>query len=218
VHNSHGIGIYTGIVALKKGNILKDYLKIEYKDKDKLYIPVEKIELISKYSTNEGIVPKINKLGSKEWQKTKLRVKQRIESIAADLLKLYAEREMREGYAFSKDTELQKQFDASFEYAETKDQLLAIEQIKNDMESRQPMDRLLCGDVGYGKTEVAFRAVFKAIMDSKQVLYLCPTTILSSQQYQNALVRFKDFPVNIGLLNRFTSPKEKKRILSELEN
>ena len=125
---------------------------------------------------------------------------------------------MREGYAFSKDTELQKQFDASFEYTETKDQLLAIEQIKNDMESRQPMDRLLCGDVGYGKTEVAFRAVFKAIMDSKQVLYLCPTTILSNQQYQNALVRFKDFPVNIGLLNRFTSPKEKKRILSELEN
>ena len=163
-------------------------------------------------------MPKINKLGGSDWNKIKARVKSKIHDIADKLLKLYAEREMREGYAFSKDTELQKQFDASFEYTETKDQLLAIEQIKNDMESRQPMDRLLCGDVGYGKTEVAFRAVFKAIMDSKQVLYLCPTTILSNQQYQNALVRFKDFPVNIGLLNRFTSPKEKKRILSELEN
>ena len=212
------IGIYNGIKTLNHGNLIKDYIEVVYAGNDKLYIPVEKIDLISKYSGNEGVMPKINKLGGSDWNKIKARVKSKIHDIADKLLKLYAEREMREGYAFSKDTELQKQFNASFEYTETKDQLLAIEQIKNDMESRQPMDRLLCGDVGYGKTEVAFRAVFKAIMDSKQVLYLCPTTILSNQQYQNALVRFKDFPVNIGLLNRFTSPKEKKRILSELEN
>ena len=218
VHQSCGIGIYNGLKTLKQGEQLKDYVEVLYQDNDKLYIPVEKIDLISKYSGNEGVMPKINKLGGSDWNKIKARVKSKIHDIADKLLKLYAEREMREGYAFSKDTELQKQFDASFEYTETKDQLLAIEQIKNDMESRQPMDRLLCGDVGYGKTEVAFRAVFKAVMDSKQVLYLCPTTILSNQQYQNALVRFKDFPVNIGLLNRFTSPKEKKRILSELEN
>ena len=218
VHAVNGIGIYNGIKTLNHGNLIKDYIEVVYAGNDKLYIPVEKIDLISKYSGNEGVMPKINKLGGSDWNKIKARVKSKIHDIADKLLKLYAEREMREGYAFSKDTELQKQFDASFEYAETKDQLLAIEQIKNDMESRQPMDRLLCGDVGYGKTEVAFRAVFKAIMDSKQVLYLCPTTILSNQQYQNALVRFKDFPVNIGLLNRFTSPKEKKRILSELEN
>ena len=218
VHAVNGIGIYNGIKTLNHGNLIKDYIEVVYAGNDKLYIPVEKIDLISKYSGNEGVKPKINKLGGSDWNKIKARVKSKIHDIADKLLKLYAEREMREGYAFSKDTELQKQFDASFEYTETKDQLLAIEQIKNDMESRQPMDRLLCGDVGYGKTEVAFRAVFKAIMDSKQVLYLCPTTILSNQQYQNALVRFKDFPVNIGLLNRFTSPKEKKRILSELEN
>ena len=218
VHAVNGIGIYNGIKTLNHGNLIKDYIEVVYAGNDKLYIPVEKIDLISKYSGNEGVMPKINKLGGSDWNKIKARVKSKIHDIADKLLKLYAEREMREGYAFSKDTELQKQFDASFEYTETKDQLLAIEQIKNDMESRQPMDRLLCGDVGYGKTEVAFRAVFKAIMDSKQVLYLCPTTILSNQQYQNALVRFKDFPVNIGLLNRFTSPKEKKRVLSELEN
>ena len=148
----------------------------------------------------------------------KARVKSKIHDIADKLLKLYAEREMKSGFAFSKDTELQQKFDDAFEYTETKDQLLAIEQIKEDMESQHPMDRLLCGDVGYGKTEVAFRAVFKAVMDSKQVLYLCPTTILSNQQYQNALIRFRDFPINIGLLNRFTTPKEKKRILEGLEN
>ena len=174
--------------------------------------------MISKYSGNEGTVPKINKLGGADWNKIKARVKNRIHDIADKLLKLYAEREMKEGYAFSFDTDMQKDFDNSFEYTETKDQLLAIDQIKKDMESKHPMDRLLCGDVGYGKTEVAFRAIFKAVMDSKQVLYLCPTTILSNQQYQNALVRFSNFPINIGLLNRFTTPKEKKRIIEGLKD
>lgn len=218
VHAVNGIGIYNGIKTLNHGTLIKDYIEVMYAGNDKLYIPVEKIDLISKYSGNEGVSPKINKLGGSDWNRIKARVKSKIHDIADKLLKLYAEREMREGFSFSEDTELQKQFDSSFEYTETKDQLLAIEQIKEDMESKHPMDRLLCGDVGYGKTEVAFRAVFKAVMDSKQVLYLCPTTILSNQQYQNALERFRDFPINIGLLNRFTTPKEKKRILDGLEN
>ena len=218
VHAVNGIGIYNGIKTLNHGELIKDYIEVLYAGNDKLYIPVEKIDLISKYSGNEGVSPKINKLGGSDWNKIKARVKSKIHDIADKLLKLYAEREMKEGFAFSTDSELQRQFDDSFEYTETKDQLLAIEQIKEDMESKHPMDRLLCGDVGYGKTEVAFRAVFKAVMDSKQVLYLCPTTILSNQQYQNALARFRDFPINIGLLNRFTTPKEKKRILEGLEN
>lgn len=218
VHAINGIGIYNGIKTLNHGELVKDYIEVIYAGSDKLYIPVEKIDLISKYSGNEGVSPKINKLGGSDWNKIKARVKSKIHDIADKLLRLYAEREMKEGFAFSQDTELQIQFDDSFEYTETKDQLLAIEQIKEDMESKHPMDRLLCGDVGYGKTEVAFRAVFKAVMDSKQVLYLCPTTILSNQQYQNALARFRVFPINIGLLNRFTTPKEKKRILEGLEN
>jgi len=218
VHAINGIGVYNGIKTLNHGDLVKDYIEVMYAGSDKLYIPVEKIDLISKYSGNEGVCPKVNKLGGSDWNKIKARVKSKIRDIADKLLRLYAEREMREGFAFSPDTELQTQFDRSFEYTETKDQLLAIEQIKEDMESKHPMDRLLCGDVGYGKTEVAFRAVFKAVMDSKQVLYLCPTTILSNQQYQNALERFRDFPINIGLLNRFTTLKEKKRILEGLEN
>ena len=218
VHAVNGIGVYNGIKTLNHGELVKDYIEVIYAGSDKLYIPVEKIDLISKYSGNEGVSPKINKLGGSDWNKIKARVKSKIHDIADKLLRLYAEREMKEGYAFSVDTELQAQFDGSFEYTETKDQLLAIEQIKEDMEAKHPMDRLLCGDVGYGKTEVAFRAVFKAVMDSKQVLYLCPTTILSNQQYQNALERFRGFPINIGLLNRFTTPKEKKRILEGLGN
>ena len=217
VHNVHGIGVYNGIKTLKQGDYLKDYLEILYQDKDKLYIPVEKIELISKYTGKEGVAPKINKLGGTEWQKTKLRVKNKVKDIAEKLLKLYAIREMKQGYQFSKDNELQEMFEAEFNYEPTKDQLYVTQQIKEDMESSTPMDRLVCGDVGYGKTEVAFRAMFKAVNDGKQVLYLCPTTILSNQQYENAIERFKNYPVNIALLNRFTSLKETKKILSDLE-
>ena len=217
VHHIHGIGVYNGIKTLSKGGLMKDYLEVLYQGKDKLYIPVEKIDLISKYSGNEGVVPKINRLGGTEWQKTKQRVRGKIQDIAQQLLKLYAEREMRKGFAFQPDTALQIDFEKEFPYQETKDQILSIDQIKKDMESSRPMDRLLCGDVGYGKTEVAFRAAFKAIMDSKQVLYLCPTTILSNQQYENALTRFQHYPVNIALLNRFTTPKEVKRIVNGLK-
>ncbi len=218
VHAINGIGVYQGIKTLKHGDLVKDYIEVSYAGNDKLYIPVEKIDLINKYSGNEGACPKLNKLGGSDWNKVKARVKDKIHDIADQLIKLYAMREMQEGFAFSPDTDLTNKFDNSFEYIETKDQLLAIKQIKEDMESTHPMDRLLCGDVGYGKTEVAFRAIFKAVMDSKQVLYLCPTTILSNQQYQNALSRFRDFPINIGLLNRFTTPKEKKRIIEGLKD
>ncbi len=217
VHNIHGIGRYCGITTLTKNGIKKDYLKVQYKNNDSLYIPVEKIDLISKYSSNEGVVPKINKLGSTEWEKTKLRVKSKVKNIANDLLKLYAKREAQKGFAFLPDSEEQAMFESQFEYTPTNDQLLAIEQIKEDMEKDIPMDRLLCGDVGFGKTEVAFRAIFKAIMSGKQVAYLCPTTILSNQQYTNAIERFKDFPINIALLNRFVSRKKITETLTGLK-
>lgn len=216
VHETHGIGVYNGIKTLVVDNLKKDYIELLYLGNDKLYIPVEKITNISKYSGKEGFSPKISRLGGTEWEKTKQRVKNKVKDIAKDLIHLYAERESRKGYSFSKDTEYQKEFESEFEYIPTKDQLVAIEEIKKDMESPRPMDRLLCGDVGYGKTEVAFRAIFKAIMDSKQVLYLCPTTILSIQQYQNALARFKNYPINIALLNRFVSKKEASKIISNL--
>ena len=217
VHSLHGIGIYNGIKSLKQGDYLKDYLEILYQGKDKLYIPVEKIELISKYTGKDGVVPKINKLSGTEWEKTKIRVRNKVKDIAEKLLRLYALREMKKGHKFRKDDELQSMFESEFQYEPTKDQLFVTNQIKEDMESETPMDRLVCGDVGYGKTEVAFRAMFKAVNDGKQVLYLCPTTILSNQQYESAKERFKNFPINIALLNRFTSLKETKKILQDLE-
>ncbi len=218
VHSINGIGIYNGIKTLKVGALKKDYLEILYKGDDKLYIPVEKIELISKYSGKEGIEPKINGLGSLEWKKNKQRIVSKVRDIADKLIQLYARREMQKGFAFSKDTKYHEDFYNQFIYTPTIDQVKAFEEIKKDMESEKPMDRLLCGDVGFGKTEVAFRAMFKAVYDSKQVLYLCPTTILSSQQYQSAVQRFKNFPVNIELLNRFTTPKKLREILEKLAN
>lgn len=218
VHVIHGIGVYNGIKKITFDGLEKDYIEVLYKDKDKIYIPVEKIDNLSKFVGKEGIVPKINKLGGTEWQKTKYRVNKRVCDLADELIKLYAERENRRGFAFSKDTDLQKEFEKDFPYNLTVDQITVINQIKSDMESIQPMDRLLCGDVGFGKTEVAFVAAFKAIMDSKQVLLLCPTTILSNQHFTSAIERFKNFPVSIGLLNRFTSSKEEKRIIEGLKN
>lgn len=218
VHQTCGIGIYNGLKTLKQGEYLKDYIEVLYQDNDKLYIPVEKIDLLMKYTGKEGIAPKIYKLGGNQWEKVKNRVKGKVKDMAEDLLRIQAKREKEKGFAFSKDTTLQLEFEEQFPYVPTKDQLITTEQIKEDMEKSQPMDRLLIGDVGYGKTEVAFRAAFKAIMDNKQVLFLCPTTILSNQHYENAKERFKDFPVEIGLLNRFTSPKETKRILTALQN
>ena len=209
VHDSHGIGVYNGIKTLSKNNMLQDYIEVLYADNDKLYIPASKIELISKYTGKEGYAPKINSLNSVAWEKTKQRVKEKIRYEASRLLKVQAERSLKKGFSFSKDSEMQTLFENEFIYELTQDQIKAINEIKKDMESDLPMDRILCGDVGYGKTEVAFRAAFKAIYDSK--------TLLSKQQYESALERFKNYPVKIGLLNRFTSKKEEIKILKELE-
>jgi len=217
VHNVHGIGRYLGLKTLEKAGVKKDYLLIEYKDSDKLYIPVENIDFISKYSSNDGIVPKINKLGGAEWAKTKQKIKKKLEDIASKLLELYAKREASIGFQFEKDSELQAVFESNFEYTETPDQLKVTEEIKKDMESPHPMDRLLCGDVGYGKTEIAFRAMFKAVLSNKQVALLCPTTILSNQHYNYALDRFKNFPVRVEVLNRFISTKKTKEIINDLK-
>ncbi len=217
VHSVHGIGKYVGLKTLKKNNVLKDYLAIEYKGGDKLYIPVEKIDYISKYSSNDNIVPKINKLGGTEWAKTKIRVRKKIESIAGDLLKLYAARQTAKGFAFVKDDENQILFESEFVYEDTVDQHKVSEEIKRDMEKPHPMDRLLCGDVGYGKTEVAFRAMYKAVLSGKQVAYLCPTTILSNQHYQNAIERFKNTGTSISLLNRFVKNKQLKETIEKIQ-
>lgn len=217
VHTAAGIGRYLGIKSIIRQGLKKDYIAIEYKDKDKLYIPVEKIDLITKYNGKEGTTPHLSKLGSKEWEKAKARARKKAEYMAGKLLELYAKRESQKGYAFQKDTEEQTIFESQFEYEETKDQLKTTKEIKEDMESQKPMDRLLCGDVGYGKTEVAFRAIFKCIMSNKQAAILCPTTILSSQHYKNAIERFKTFPINIALINRFVQPKELKQTLEKLK-
>ncbi len=218
VHQSCGIGIYNGLKTLKQGDQLKDYVEVLYQDNDKLYIPVEKIDLLLKYSSKEGVAPKIYKLGGNQWQKVRSRVKSKVHDMAFDLLRLQSERESKKGFAFSKDDSMQKEFEDNFAYQPTKDQLLVTSQIKEDMEQPHPMDRLLVGDVGFGKTEVAFRAIFKAILDQKQVLFLCPTTILSNQHYETAMQRFESFPIEIGLLNRFTSKKETDRIIAGLKD
>ncbi len=216
VHTSHGIGIYGGITAITKGDMVRDYIMIKYQGNDKVYIPVEKITTIYKYADQDGTVPHINKLNSTSWAKTKMRVRSRIHDISDELIKLYAARANSKGPAF-KTYEDEVIFGDYFEYDETSDQLRGINEIDKDLRSQVPMDRLLCGDVGFGKTEVAFRGMFKTVMNGYQVAYLCPTTLLSRQQYKNALERFKDFPINIALLNRFTTPKETNRIIKGLQ-
>ena len=217
VHINHGIGVYNGLKTITKGDMQKDYLEILYHGKDKLYIPVDKIDLISKYASSDSYVPKLNKLSDTEWQKTKIRIKNKVKDIAEKLLVVSAKRMLNEGFAFEKDNEEQIRFESEFEYEPTRDQLIAIDKIKECMEKKYPMDMLLCGDVGYGKTEVAFRAIFKAILSGKQVAYLCPTTILSSQQYKSAVERFKNYGVEIALLNRFTSSKDERIIKEKLK-
>lgn len=217
VHSQHGIGIYGGIEAISKNGMVRDYIKINYLGNDKIYIPVEKISTIYKYSDKDGTPPKLNKLNSTTWAKTKMKVKNRIKDISDELIKLYAARNNIKGPIFENvDDELV--FASNFNYNETNDQIKTIKEIDNDLKSSVPMDRLLCGDVGFGKTEVAFRGMFKTVMNGYQVAYLCPTTLLSRQQYNNALERFKEFPINIALLNRFTSAKEVKRIYEGLKN
>ncbi|MGL5245294.1 MAG: transcription-repair coupling factor, partial [Sarcina sp.] len=195
----------------------RDYLDIEYSKGDKLYVPVEQLDLVQKYIGAEGIEPKINKLGGNEWQKAKAKARKSINDIAEDLVKLYAARATLRGHKFIKDTEWQKQFEDEFPYEETPDQLTSIEEIKKDMESNKPMDRLLCGDVGYGKTEVAIRAAFKAVLDGKQVAFLVPTTILAEQHYKNFIKRFADFPVKVDMVSRFRTKKQQTVTLQALK-
>lgn len=218
VHDAHGIGQYLGIKTLDvKGNH-KDYLYVTYANNDTLYIPVEQFKLIRKYSSVDGRPPKIHKLGSSQWTKAKQKAKEKIDDIAASLIEIYSKRMASVGFAFKPDDELQLEFESKFEYELTPDQQRSIDEIKEDMEKQQPMDRLLCGDVGFGKTEVALRAAFKAILSNKQVAFLCPTTILSMQHYKTVMERFEGFPVTIALLNRFTTTSKKKEILNGLKN
>ena len=216
VHKNYGIGIFTGVNTIKVDGITKDFIQLKYRDGDILYVPTEDLDNVRKYIGAEGHL-QLNKLGTKDWEKTKARVKGNLRAVAKELIELYAKRENAKGFAFSKDTVFQKQFEDSFEYTETNDQLRCIEEVKKDMESPRPMDRLLCGDVGYGKTEVAIRAAFKAVMDSKQVAYLAPTTILASQQYQEFKTRMAEYPIRIELLNRFKTQKQQKDIVERLK-
>lgn len=218
VHVNHGIGRFYGIETLEIGGVHKDYLHVKYQGDDKLFVPVEQIDLIQKYVGSEGKEPKVYKLGGTEWKRVKSKVERSIQDIADDLIKLYAEREAARGYSFSPDGMEQREFESSFPYSETEDQMRSIEEIKRDMESERPMDRLLCGDVGYGKTEVAIRAAFKAIMDHKQVAFLVPTTILAQQHYETLRERFQDFPIQVGILNRFRSKKQQTETIKGLKD
>lgn len=217
VHVNHGIGKYLGIETLQINGIHKDYLKIKYQGTDELFVPVDQIELVQKYVGSEGKEPKIYKLGGSDWKRVKKKVESSVQDIADDLIKLYAEREAARGYAFSPDSDMQREFEAAFPYEETEDQLRSIQEIKRDMEREQPMDRLLCGDVGYGKTEVAIRAAFKATADGKQVAILVPTTILAQQHYETLKERLQDFPVNVGLLSRFRTRKQQTETLKGIK-
>lgn len=218
VHETHGIGKYIGVEQLTVQGVKKDYLSVKYSGEDRLYVPIDQMNLIQKYIGSDTVEPKVNKLGSSEWAKTKTKVKKAIEDMAADLIKLYAARQTVKGYRFSSDTPWQKQFEDAFAYEETDDQLRCIEEIKKDMEKDRPMDRLLCGDVGYGKTEVALRAAFKAIMDGKQVAILVPTTILAQQHYNTIVERFNQFPVKAEMLSRFRTPNQQKKIINDLKS
>ena len=217
VHKTYGIGIYIGVNTITADRTTKDYIKIKYQNDDILYVPTNQLDSIRKYIGGDAIQPKINKLGSKEWSETKAKVKKNLRAVARELIELYAKREKAKGFAFSKDTPWQAEFEAKFPYQETDDQLRCIDEVKKDMEMSRPMDRLLCGDVGYGKTEVAIRAAFKAVMDQKQVAYLVPTTVLADQQYQEFKERMKDFPIKVELLNRFRSAKQQKETIRKLK-
>ncbi|MFA7715956.1 transcription-repair coupling factor [Lactobacillus acidophilus] len=218
VHINHGIGRFEGIKTLENNGVKRDYITITYQRGDQLFVPADQLSLVQKYVGSEGKTPHINKLGGSEWAKTKRKVQSKVEDIADDLIELYAKRESEKGFAFSPDDDLQRKFDDAFPYPETADQLRSIKEIKEDMEKPKPMDRLVVGDVGLGKTEVALRAAFKAVQDNKQVAFLVPTTILAQQHYETIQDRFKDFPVNIAMLSRFKTPAESKEIIEGLKD
>lgn len=217
VHEKYGLGIYRGMEQIESDGVAKDYINIEYKDSSNLFIPASQLDIIQKYAGVGAKKPKLNKLGGNEWEKTKSRVRSQVQIAARDLVNLYAERQAREGYAYGPDTVWQTEFEELFPYEETEDQLTAIADTKRDMESHKIMDRLICGDVGYGKTEVAIRAAFKAVMESKQVVYLVPTTILAQQHYNSFVERMQHYPIKICMLSRFCTPKETKQIQDALK-
>lgn len=217
VHRTQGIGQFVGVNTIEADGVTKDYIKIRYQNDDMLYVPTNNLDNVRKYIGGGDSAPKLNKLGSKEWSNTKAKVKKNLREVAKDLIELYAKRQKMKGFAYSKDTEWQRQFEGEFPYQETDDQLRCIEEVKKDMETQRPMDRLLCGDVGYGKTEVAIRAAFKAVMDHKQVAYLVPTTILANQQYESFKSRMENFAINVELLNRFRTKKEQAEVIRKLK-
>ena len=217
VHENHGLGIYRGIEKVEVDKTVKDYIKIEYAKGGNLYILATQLDLIQKYAGSDAKKPKLNQLGTQEWNRTKTKVRGAVKEIAGDLVKLYAARQEKEGFVYSPDTVWQREFEEMFPFEETEDQEFAIEATKKDMESKKIMDRLICGDVGYGKTEVAIRAAFKAVQDGKQVVYLVPTTILAQQHYNTFAQRMKDFPVRVDLLCRFRTAGEQKKTIEDLK-
>ncbi len=217
VHRTHGVGKYVGIHQLEVQGVIRDYLKIKYKGTDCLYVPVEQLDMLYKHSSTEEKTVKLNSLGGTMWQKTVTKVKESVAHLAEDMIKLYAERSRLKGHVFPKDTDWQRQFEGDFLYDETPDQLRCIEEVKKDMEDGKCMDRLLCGDVGYGKTEVALRAAFKTVMDGMQVAYLVPTTILASQHYNTFVSRMKEYCINVEMLSRFRTKKQQEKIIKKLE-
>ena len=217
VHETHGLGIYRGIEKVEMEHVVKDYIKIEYRDGGNLYVLATGLDVIQKYAAADAKAPKLNKLGGKEWERTKTKVRSAVNEIAKDLVELYAARQQSAGFRYGKDTVWQREFEEMFPFEETEDQLMAIADTKADMESSRIMDRLVCGDVGYGKTEIAIRAAFKAVQEGKQVVYLAPTTILAGQHYNTFVQRMKDFPVRIDLLSRFRSAKEQKKTITDLQ-
>ena len=218
VHEKHGLGIYRGIEKVEVDRIVKDYIKIEYRGGSNLYIPATQLDCLQKYSgADASKAPKLNKLGTQEWNKTKSKVRGAVKNIAKELVELYAVRQEKEGYVCGPDTVWQREFEEMFPYEETEDQLSAIEDAKRDMESTRIMDRLICGDVGYGKTEVALRAAFKEVQESRQVAYLAPTTILAQQIYNTFVQRMKEFPVRVELLCRFRTPAQQKKAIEDLK-
>lgn len=216
VHENHGLGVYKGIEKVEVEKVIKDYIKIEYRDGGNLYILATGLDVIQKYASADARRPKLNKLGTQEWNRTKSKVKSAVSEVAKDLVELYAVRQQKEGYVYGKDTVWQREFEEMFPYEETEDQLSAIEATKEDMESTKIMDRLICGDVGYGKTEIAIRAAFKAVQEGKQVVYLVPTTILAQQHYNTFVQRMKEFPVRVDLLSRFRTGSEQKKTVEDL--
>ncbi|MDD7769646.1 transcription-repair coupling factor [Suipraeoptans intestinalis] len=217
VHENHGLGIYRGIEKIEVEKISRDYLKIAYAQGGNLYIPVTQLDLLQKYAGADAKTPKLNTLGTREWEKTKTRVKGAVAEIAKELVQLYAQRQQEEGFVYGEDTVWQKEFEELFPYEETQDQLAAIQAVKEDMQSRKIMDRLICGDVGYGKTEIAIRAAFKAVQENRQVVYLVPTTILAQQHYNNFVQRMKNFPVRVDLMCRFRTPAQQKKTAEDVK-